>query len=510
MSLRRRTDAYWQKRAEQRLLASERVTKKHMAQMAHIYAEARRRTVKSLQGIYAAYYKKDEGFDMQALRSIAPTGEIKQFLKEMKRLGLNTSLPENYNGRVSRLKLINAQLEAEAKRIATQQEEIDRKALTQDFIDSYYRAGFDVAKGLGSTPITFAGLDEQTMRQTLNAKFYGENFSQRIWKNSDLLASRLKQTLSVAIANGQGIGKTAAEVARDFNVNRSYAERLIRTESNHFHNEGELEAYKQMGFEEFRFLATLDNRTSEICRDMDNKVFKVEDGVPGENVPPLHPNCRSTIVPVFKGYEPETRLYRDPETGQNKFTYNVSFNEWKRDHEEALSPTGKRTDWSLIGLKRSKAETEIRRKKKETLLVLDDMGKVVHAEKGGEHEVRLSNKSRHLLQNKGYSASHNHPSCSSFSAADLKTAASYNLKNIRAVSKYRTFEVSAKGEWPSDADIERVHERNLKKARAKAMKWKTQTGSSPNALMWGELTHEAMKKTAEELNLNYKSTKMKE
>lgn len=329
MALRRRTDAYWQKRAEQRLLASERTTKKYMAELSRTYAEARRRTVKSLQDIYAAYYKKDEGFDMEALRSIVPTGEIKQFMAEMKKLGLKTGLPSNYAGRVNRLRLINAQLKAEAQKVGLKQESIDKRALTEDFTDSYYRAGFDVAKGLGSTPIGFNGLDQQTVNQVLNAKFEGRNFSQRIWRNTDLLADRLRQTLAVAIANGQGIGKTAAEMSRDYNVNRSYAERLIRTESNHFHNEGELEAYKAMGFEQFKFLATLDNRTSEICRDMDGQIFDVSKGIPGENVPPLHPNCRSTIVPYFKEYEPETRLYRDPETGQNKFTYNVPYNDWK-------------------------------------------------------------------------------------------------------------------------------------------------------------------------------------
>ncbi len=328
MALRKRTDTYWQKRANERLLKSERLTKKYMAELSKVYAEARRRTVKELQDIYAAYYKGDKGFDMQALRSIVPTGEIKKLLSEMKKLGLSTNMPENYAGRVQRLEFINEQLRLEAQKIAIKQQTTDEKALRSVYEGSYYRAGYDVARGIGSTPVGFSRLDTQTINQVMGERFKGENFSDRVWSNTDILANRLQKTLAVAIANGQGIQKTSREMRKEFNTNQYYAERLIRTESNHFHNEGELEAYKQMGFEKYQFLATLDSRTSEICQEMDGKVFEVSKGIPGDNVPPLHPNCRSTIVPYFKGYEPETRLYRDPGTSKNKFVYNVSYAKW--------------------------------------------------------------------------------------------------------------------------------------------------------------------------------------
>lgn len=328
MALRKRTDKYWERRANERLLQSEKLTKKYMAELAKVYAEARRQTVKQLQDIYAAYYKRDKGFDMGALNSIVPTNEIKKLIADMKKRGINTTLPENYAGRVKRLEFINEQLRYEAQKVAVQQQSIDDNALRANFEESYYRAGYDVSRGIGSTPVGFGRLDTQTIDQVMSERFMGENYSDRIWMNTDLLASRLQKTLAVAIANGQGIQKTARDVRNDYNVNQYYAERLIRTESNHFHNQGELEAYQQMGFEYYQFLATLDSRTSEICQAMDKKKIKVSEGIPGENVPPLHPNCRSTIVPYFKGYEPETRLYRNPATGKNEYTYNVPYAKW--------------------------------------------------------------------------------------------------------------------------------------------------------------------------------------
>jgi SPP1 gp7 family putative phage head morphogenesis protein len=45
----------------------------------------------------------------------------------------------------------------------------------------------------------------------------------------------------------------------------------------------------------YRYVATLDGRTSAICRSLDGKEFKYGDGP----MPPVHFNCRSTIVPVI-------------------------------------------------------------------------------------------------------------------------------------------------------------------------------------------------------------------
>lgn len=46
----------------------------------------------------------------------------------------------------------------------------------------------------------------------------------------------------------------------------------------------------------YRFVATLDKRTSPQCRAHDGKVYGVDDYSPGSTAPPLHPHCRSTVV----------------------------------------------------------------------------------------------------------------------------------------------------------------------------------------------------------------------
>lgn len=56
--------------------------------------------------------------------------------------------------------------------------------------------------------------------------------------------------------------------------------------------------WKAAGIERYKFKAIMDERTSEICREMNNKTFLLEELEVGINAPPLHPRCRSHIVPL--------------------------------------------------------------------------------------------------------------------------------------------------------------------------------------------------------------------
>ena len=508
MALRQRTNAYWAKRANERLVASEKTSDKYRREIRKVYTQAQRDTLEQLKKIYADYWTKDGGFDKQKLRLMTSSKDMNAFVTKLKKAGLYDKIPENYLGRINRLEFLNAQMWYESHLAGMKQDGILTSANRQVYEDSYYRSIYDVSKGIGSTP-SFTMLDKQTVNQILDTEFDGKNYSERIWGNSDILANQLKDKLAVAIATGQSIQKTARDFRERFNVQNYYAERLVRTETNYFHNSAELESYSSMGFEYYEFVATLDSRTSEICAEMDGKRFKVSEARQGDNAPPLHPNCRSTIVPYFKDFEPDgTRMYRNPRTGQNEYTYDVTYADWKEQFVEELSTTGRRTDYTLIDKPRKRAEETIRPKKFETLLIMDEKNRVVHAEKGGAHSVMPSKKSFNLMSKKGYSVSHNHPSGSSFSSADLKLASEYNLRSIRAVSKHFTFEASPKGEWANPADISRVHAKYIRAAHKAAREWYERTGKDISNYMWGVVTDKAMKKIAKELNMNYKSVKI--
>lgn len=103
------------------------------------------------------------------------------------------------------------------------------------------------------------------------------------------------------------------------------------TEKAYFASLADIESYRRLGVEQFEFLATLDSRTSEICQEMDGRVFKVSQYEIGVNVPPLHPNCRSTTVPYFEDDEFDSgeRAARGADGKTHYVPANMKYAEWK-------------------------------------------------------------------------------------------------------------------------------------------------------------------------------------
>lgn len=296
-----KSDTYWQKRALQRLTRAEKSSVPYLTQIQKVYRNSARSVVQSVKEMYASYYRDDKTFSQDLLEEIEPRGNITRFMNEMAKAGLKTRLPENFKGRMNRLQMLEAQLWAESKKAAKQERSISTKSYENTITETYYRTIFDISKGTGAAP-SFSTLDTRTINTILNTRFEGQNYSERIWGNSDKLANSLKDILAKAVATGQSPERTIHEVMERFGVARSNAARLVRTETNYFENRSELESYKELGIEKFQFLATLDERTSEICRAMDHEIFKVKDAVQGENTPPLHPYC---VLPDTQVYVPD-------------------------------------------------------------------------------------------------------------------------------------------------------------------------------------------------------------
>ena len=76
---------------------------------------------------------------------------------------------------------------------------------------------------------------------------------------------------------------------------------IARTETTRAFNYGMLdESLKSEMVKGWQFDAVLDEKTTPICRERDGKFIPMDDPTVIEsNIPPLHVNCRSMIVPVF-------------------------------------------------------------------------------------------------------------------------------------------------------------------------------------------------------------------
>lgn len=342
-----KTSTYWDKRAIKRLSEAEKLSDKHIKRVKSIYEQAYKDIDKQLASVYRNY-SNDTGLDVQKLKELLTRSETKKTWEQMKRQGLDRYIKNNYKSRITRLEQLQAQIYAKAKMIYPK-EELENTMCYKGVINqNYYKTMYDTQMGTGYD-FNFSTIDNNMIDALLSDPWSGKNYSQRIWGNTDILADNLSQILGGAMLSGQSMELTAKQIRDRFNVGKYYAERLIRTETNHFNNEVDAMAYEEMGVDKYVFVATLDSRTSEICQAMDNKVFKYSEREEGYNYPPLHPNCRSTTR-GYLGKEAEKdleRRARNPFTGETEIIPNISYKEWVKRYNDNTLKVNKNGTWSF-------------------------------------------------------------------------------------------------------------------------------------------------------------------
>ena len=126
----------------------------------------------------------------------------------------------------------------------------------------------------------------------------GNNFSDRTWKDKAKLQNYLDKQLITDMATGKSYDEIYKNLAREMDTTFSNAKRLIHTEMANVQNMAHLEGIKKAGFNGFKISATIDSRTSSICRNKNGKTEFIEDYQVGVTAPPFHPYCRSTIFGV--------------------------------------------------------------------------------------------------------------------------------------------------------------------------------------------------------------------
>ena len=323
---------YWDKRAIKRLTDAEKQSEAYIKRIQKIYDRANRNIQRDIENIYHNY-SKATGLDVQSLKTLLTKTETQKMWDELKAKGLDKYVKENYKARISRLEKLQAQIYAKAKEIYPQ-EQLEHTMCYNGIINnSYYKTIYDTQMGTGFD-FAFSNLDENMVTALLNERWSGKNYSQRIWGNTDILAENLSEILGGAMISGQSIAKTSRQVRERFGVAKYYADRLVRTETNHFNNEADAMAYEEMDVEKYVFLATLDTRTSTICQEMDGEVIPLKEREVGKNFPPLHPNCRSKTR-AYMGEEIEKTLKRrarNPVTGETEIIDNMSYEQWAKKH----------------------------------------------------------------------------------------------------------------------------------------------------------------------------------
>lgn len=138
-------------------------------------------------------------------------------------------------------------------------------------------------------------LTERKIEAVLRHPWSGEDYSGRIWHNKDEMMRNLRQTLIGGAVRGESITDITHDMQRRIESSATNARRLIRTESMHFANQGQVGGFRAVGYRHVEVMVAIDERTCPDCVGHEGERYTVEEA---GNVLPLHPNCRCTWNPV--------------------------------------------------------------------------------------------------------------------------------------------------------------------------------------------------------------------
>lgn len=188
-------------------------------------------------------------------------------------------------------------------------------------------------------------MDSRKIEQVINTCWAsdGKNFTARCWTNKDKLVNELNTILTQSIIRGDAPQKAIQQLSQRMQVSKSNAGRLILTETAAISSMSQKDCFKELDVEEFEFVATLDSRTSDLCRSMDGKHFKMSDYQIGLNAPPLHCRCRSCTAPYFND---EFSIGKRAARGEDGKTYYVpsdmTYSDWEKSFVDGGDKSGLR------------------------------------------------------------------------------------------------------------------------------------------------------------------------
>ncbi len=336
---------YWEERQALNYSKNEKEIIKFHKELKDTFEKSKKDIQRVINEFYVRY-ADNNGVSFtkaQELLSKEEIRELKDFINQvyatMGTKDINV-INKSIKARVTRYEALQKQLEA----IINVLYEIDYKdngieKFKEIYQNSYYNTlyNIDIFNGFHSE---FSIVDLKDIENLIEYPFNGASYSDRLWKQKDHMILKLKENLTTMLVQGKHPKTLSSDFAKIFKVKEYEAYRLLHTEGSFIIEQGTLAAYKEDGVEEYQILATLDMKTSDICREQDNKIYKIDEYVTGSTAPPFHYFCRTTTVPYYGEYE-GTRIARDP---VNNKSYNVpanmSYKEWYdkyiKNNEEAL------------------------------------------------------------------------------------------------------------------------------------------------------------------------------
>ena len=306
---------------------------------------------------------------------------------------------KSIRARITRYEALQKQIEA----ILDVLYEVDYKEggiekFKEIYKNSYYNTlyNIDVFNGFHTE---FSILNIRDIEALIEYPFNGANYSSRLWKQKDHMITKLKENITTMLVQGKNPSTLSNDFSKIFKTKEFEAYRLLHTEGSFIIEQGTLAAYKEDGVEEYQILATLDMKTSDICREQDSKIYKIDKYVTGDTAPPFHPFCRTTTVPYY-GEDEGERAARDEEGKTYKVPSNMSYTQWydryitketEKEYNDLVGLLAK-NDIKITGISEHLIDRAIQRKvlgkdAKDALINPLKVGKIKKKDNGKSQEI---------------------------------------------------------------------------------------------------------------------------
>jgi SPP1 gp7 family putative phage head morphogenesis protein len=342
-----KNEKYWKKRQEEKLSSILNDAQVASEYVSDIYSKASLYTQSKINGIFEKYRdghglsNADAKEMLDSLISNRDYNQIKRILennpktKQRKELLKKLDTPP-YQYRIKRLENMQSQLDKLMNEVYKVEKDVSTDCYINSAFNAYYRNVYNLQKGM-KVAYQFDMLDPELIDSMLKSRWSGKNYSNRIWDNTNALAESLKDEMLMGVLTNKTEKEMADTIMNKFAVGAYQARRLIQTESAAMTAFADQQAFKDAGIEKEMFIAVHDSRTSQICQHHDRSIVEIAKAKVGVNVPPLHPNCRSHMIPYIEGVtDAMKKRQRNPVTNKDEVVdVSENYDQWlKRQQEE--------------------------------------------------------------------------------------------------------------------------------------------------------------------------------
>ena len=310
------------------------------------YDKAAANVQKEIDVFYQRFAKNNE-MDLTDAKKLLNAKELKEFkwtvdeyIERGKTLNYTNEWAKQLENaslryRISRLEALQLQMQQQVESVMGYEvDELDNMT-RKIYEDGYYHSIFELQKGRG-VGSSFAILDTDTINKVISKPWTsdGTNFSERVWgQHRPALIQSLNTDLVQALIRGDNPQNLTDKIAKEFNVAKYKANRLLYTEAAFFSETSQTDAFNELGVKYFSVCATLDKDTCGDCGDREGEKIPMSMCEDGVTSPPFHPNCRCTKLPIDDfGYTPRTRIARDENGKSYEVPGNMTYRQWKEEY----------------------------------------------------------------------------------------------------------------------------------------------------------------------------------